>query len=149
MSLHDDGKEAHMKLQAMTAVWLLPVVSTIVASATGGITAEALTNAGRHQHAFWTMIISCILFGTGLPIAMVILVIYFHRLTTHRLPPQATRVSVFLPVEPLGQGSYSLMQLDHVAAELFPNLDNIALDKHGNVGSELATFGTAVAMIMW
>lgn len=64
-----------MKLQAMTTVWLLPVVSTIVASATGGIAAEALTNAGCHQHAFWTMIISCILLVTGLPIATVSLVI--------------------------------------------------------------------------
>ncbi|KIW46490.1 uncharacterized protein PV06_02159 [Exophiala oligosperma] len=116
ISLHDDGKEAHMKLQAMTTVWLLPVVSTIVASATGGIAAEALTNAGCHQHAFWTMIISCILLVTGLPIAT---------------------------------GSFALMRLGRVAAELFPNLDNIALDKYGNVGSELDTFGTAVAMIMW
>lgn len=41
------------------------------------------------------------------------------------------------------------MRLGRVAAELFPNLDNIALDKYGNVGSELDTFGTAVAMIMW
>jgi tellurite resistance protein TehA-like permease len=62
----------------MTAIWLLPIVATIVASASGGIVASILPSP---QHALWTLITSYILWGTGVPLAMVTLVIYFHRLT--------------------------------------------------------------------
>ena len=40
------------ELSTMTAVWLLPIVSTIVAAASGGIVAEVLPNP---QHALWTV----------------------------------------------------------------------------------------------
>jgi tellurite resistance protein TehA-like permease len=93
-------------LQSMTAVWLLPVVSTIVAAASGGIVAEILPNP---QDALWTRITSYILWGTGVPLAMVILVMYFHRLTVHLLPPREVIVSVSLPLGPLGQGGFAIM----------------------------------------
>lgn len=38
MTLHD------AKISTMTAVWLLPIVSTIVAAASGGIVADVLPN---------------------------------------------------------------------------------------------------------
>ncbi|CAD6443435.1 de0cef8f-ec8b-412b-afe1-d6da64ca230e [Sclerotinia trifoliorum] len=77
MSLHT------VELSTMTAAWLLPIVAPIVASASGGIVASVLPNP---QHALWTLIISYILFGTGFPLAMTILVIYFQRLTVYKLP---------------------------------------------------------------
>ena len=64
----------------MTAAWLLPVVSTIVAAASGAIVANVLPNP---QHALWTLMVSYVLWGTGVPLAMSILVIYFQRLTVH------------------------------------------------------------------
>src|SRR5881275_2239577 len=104
-------------LQTMTAVWLLPVVSTIVAAASGGIIAGVLPN---HHHALWTLIASYVLWGTGVPLAMVILVMYFHRLTVHRLPSREVIVSVFLPLGPLGQGGFAIIPTGHVAFQLFP-----------------------------
>lgn len=86
----------------MTAAWLLPIVSTIVAAASGGIVADVLPN----QHALWTLTVSYILWGTGVPLAMFTLVLYFQRLTVYKLPPQEVIVSVFLPLGPLGQGMY-------------------------------------------
>lgn len=51
---------------------------------------------------------------------MTVLVIYFHRLTVHKLPPREVIVSVFLPLGPLGQGGFGIMQLGKVALQTFP-----------------------------
>lgn len=87
----------------MTAAWLLPIVANVVAAASGGVVAEVLTNK---QHALWTVIISYILWGTGVPLAVVVIVVYFQRLAFYKLPPKQVMVSVFLPLGPLGQGSF-------------------------------------------
>lgn len=97
---------AHHKqseLSTMTAVWLLPVVTCVVAASSGAIVADVLPNP---QHALWTIIVSYILWGIGLPLALMIMVIYFMRLTLHKLPPKAVIVSVFLPLGPMGQGGF-------------------------------------------
>ena len=137
------------KLQTMTAVWLLPIVSTIVASASGGIVAEYLFNAGHHTHAFWTMVTSYVLWGTGVPLAMVVLVMYFHRLTVHRLPPREVIVSVFLPLGPLGQGGFGIMQLGKVARLVLPKIPGSLGGLEGAAGNDLYVFGFACAIIMW
>lgn len=87
----------------MTAVWLLPIVCCVVAAASGAIVADVLPNP---QHALWTILASYILWGIGVPLAMMVMVIYFQRLTLHKLPPKAVIVSVFLPLGPLGQGGF-------------------------------------------
>jgi hypothetical protein len=127
----------------MTAVWLLPVVSTIVAAASGGIIAGVLPN---YQHALWTLITSYILWGTGVPLAMVILVMYFHRLTVHHLPPREVIVSVFLPLGPLGQGGFAIMQLGKVAWKLFPETGSLGAQDSGKI---LYVVGFGLALIMW
>lgn len=137
------------KLQSMTAVWLLPIVSTIVASASGGIVTEALYNAGHHTHAFWTMVTSYVLWGTGVPLAMVVLVMYFHRLTVHRLPPREVIVSVFLPLGPLGQGGFAIMQLGKVARLVLPEIPGSLGGLEGTAGNDLYVIGLVVAIIMW
>jgi tellurite resistance protein TehA-like permease len=129
-------------LSGMTAVWLLPVVATIVAAATGGIVAEVLPDK---QHALWTVIVSYILWGTGFPLAMVIMVVYFFRLTTSGLPPRAVIVSVFLPLGPIGQGSFGLMQLGRVAREIFPATNTL----DAMAGSIFYNFGHYAALIIW
>ena len=91
------------ELSTMTAAWLLPIVATIVAAASGNIVAEVLPNP---NHALWTVIVSYVLWGTGVPLAMFVLVIYFQRLTVHKPPPREVIVSVFLPLGPLGQGGF-------------------------------------------
>jgi len=130
------------KLESLTAVWLLPIVSTIVASASGGIVAAALPNP---QHALWTLITSYVLLGTGLPLALVVLVMYFHRLTMYRLPPREVIVSVFLPLGPLGQGGFAIMQLGKVAKSIFPTTHTLITGS----GNTLYTLGFVVAIILW
>ncbi len=151
MTIHSSSNNNTPKLQGMTAVWLLPVVSTIVASASGGIVAQYLDEAGRHDHAFWTMVVSYVLWGTGVPLAMVILVMYFHRLTVHKLPPREVIVSVFLPLGPLGQGGFAIMQLGKVARLVLPHIAGSlgGLGKSGEGGADLYMFGFVVAIVMW
>ncbi|KAI9832804.1 MAG: hypothetical protein M1819_004024 [Sarea resinae] len=132
-------------LSSMTAIWLLPVVSTIVAAASGGIVANALPNP---QHALWTLIISYVLWGTGVPLAMVILSLYFLRLTVHHLPPREAIVSVFLPLGPLGQGGFAIMQLGTVAMKTFPNTGTLS-EQTTHAGEILYVVGWLVALIMW
>jgi tellurite resistance protein TehA-like permease len=91
------------QLSSMTAVWLLPIVSCVVAASSGAIVADVLPNP---QHALWTVLVSYVLWGIGVPLAMMVMVIYLQRLTLHKLPPKAVIVSVFLPLGPLGQGGY-------------------------------------------
>ena len=129
----------------MTAAWLLPIVAPIVAAATGGIVADVLSDAER---AVWTVVVSYILWGTGVPLAMGLLVIYFQRLTVHKLPAREVIVSVFLPLGPLGQGGFAVMQLGKVAARIFTEtrtLNTVA----GNAGEILYVVGWLVALVMW
>lgn len=127
----------------MTAAWLLPVVATIVAAASGGIVAEVLPNPA---HALWTLVLSYILWGTGVPLAMTILVIYFHRLTMHSLPAREVIVSVFLPLGPLGQGAFGIMQLGKVARKVLPTTNTLGTSSSGDV---LYIIGWLMALIMW
>ncbi len=118
------------------------IVPTIVVSATGGIVAEVLPN---RQHALWTITINYILWGIGVPLAMATLVIYFERLTLDKLPPRNTIVSCFLPLGPLGQGAFAIMQLGKVSMQLLSKT-KILISLAGQI---LYFVGFLVALIMW
>lgn len=130
----------------MTAAWLLPIVAPIVAAASGGIVAAVLPNP---QHALWTVVISYILWGCAVPLAMVVLTIYFQRLTMHHLPPREVIVSVFLPLGPLGQGAFGIMQLGSVALDLFPTTSSVPLIEALLAGQIFYTVGLFLGILMW
>ncbi|KAJ5392483.1 hypothetical protein N7509_007973 [Penicillium cosmopolitanum] len=135
-----NGSETH--LSSMTAVWLLPIVSCIVAASSGAVVAEILPN---EQYALWTVIASYVLWGMGLPLALMVMVIYLMRLTLHKLPPKAVIVSVFLPLGPLGQGGYGAMKLGQCAQLIFPQTKTLEQSS----GSTFYTLGFLVALILW
>ena len=126
----------------MTAAWLLPIVACVVAAASGGVVASVLPNA---NHAIITITISYVLWGMGVPLALVVLAMYFHRLAIHKLPPQEVIVSVFLPLGPLGQGGYAAMQLGIQASNIFPRTKTL----HPMAGEVLYNLGVMIAMILW
>ena len=47
------------------------------------------------------------------------LLICSRRLTAHKLPAHDVTMSVFLPLGPLGQGGFGVMQLGKVAVQVF------------------------------
>lgn len=132
----------------MTAAWLLPIVAPIVAAASGGIVAEVLPNP---QHALWTVLTSYILWGTGVPLAMAVLVIYFQRLTVHKLPAREVIVSVFLPLGPLGQGGFAIMQLGKVCMSTFPLTNTLPAVSNtgGKPGDIIYVMSWLTALVMW
>ena len=144
MSLH------HNELHTMTAVWLIPIVSTIVCAASGSVVASILI-ATSPSHALWTTLVSYILWGSGLPFALGILVIYFHRLTIHSLPPREVIVSVFLPLGPLGQGGFGIANLGKVTLALFPITHTLpaAGDAGLMAGQILYVLGFISALVLW
>lgn len=89
----------------MGAAWLLPIVACVVAAASGSIVAEVLL-LPHPQYALGILVASYFLWGVGVPLALMVIVIYLMRLTIHKMPAKALIVSTFLPLGPLGQGGY-------------------------------------------
>ncbi|EMD37557.1 hypothetical protein CERSUDRAFT_114196 [Gelatoporia subvermispora B] len=95
-------------ISKMTAVWLLPVVSLIVASSSGGLMANALR---EHSHtlALLTTAFSFTMVLIGLSLAIMIITVYLLRLIIHGPPDPSLILSAFITLGPLGQGGYSLL----------------------------------------
>ncbi|KAF4978697.1 hypothetical protein FZEAL_4966 [Fusarium zealandicum] len=133
-----------IKLSSMNASWLLPIVADIVASATGAIVANVLPN---QQHALWTVITSYVLWGTGVPTAIVVLSMYYSRLMFHDLPPKEIAASCFIPLGPLGQGAAGVQLLGQVSLKLFTN--NEFIPAAPIAGQFFYVAGILMALIMW
>ncbi|RCI03848.1 hypothetical protein CU098_012707 [Rhizopus stolonifer] len=107
----------HHRLESMNGTWLLPIVPAVVTAASGGLLAQHI-NVTR---GMVVLIMSFIMMGMGLFLALSIIVIYFYRLAIHKLPPKEVIVSSFLPLGPLGQGAYGMIQLGLASDRLLGN----------------------------
>ncbi|KAF9227492.1 hypothetical protein BS17DRAFT_775604 [Gyrodon lividus] len=106
-------------LSKMAAVWLLPVVTLIVASSTGGLLSSALrsqstTLALLTTGASFTMVI------IGLSLAIMMITVYLVRLIVYGPPDANLILSAFVVLGPLGQGGYSLLVNGADLAALLP-----------------------------
>jgi tellurite resistance protein TehA-like permease len=106
----------------MFAVWLLPVVTLIVASSSGGVLCSALKDVSP-SHALVTVTFSVAILTIGLSLALMMLTVYLLRLIVYGLPPGATIISVFLPLGPTGQAGYSLLLIGRAFKSLLPLSD--------------------------
>ncbi|KAI0522078.1 voltage-dependent anion channel-domain-containing protein [Xylaria bambusicola] len=135
-------------LGKMTAGWLLPIVAPIVAAATGSVVASVLDP----DRALVTILTSYVILGTGLPAALSIIVIYFIRVATKKLPPTEHMVSTFLPLGPLGQGGFAAQKLGEQALRIFPLTSTLpAINEQGRLhaGEVLYTMGFLTAVTLW
>lgn len=140
-------------LNQVSGVWFLPVVSTIVASATGGLVAEHLPPS----HAKLTLTVCWILWGTGFGLAFLLMSLYYARQAIHKIPPAQLIVSTFLPLGPCGQGAFALLQLSSVLYKLSKNTDSalgsMATTPNDDVAQMMATAIYAVtvpiALVIW
>ena len=108
-----------------------------MAAATGSIVANVLDDSRAHI----TLTVSYIIWGAGLPLAMLVMVLYYQRLVLYKLPPREVIVSVFLPLGPLGQGSFAIQNLGKVA------LKTSFISARG--GEIFYYAGIFVGLIMW
>ncbi|KKA27942.1 hypothetical protein TD95_001214, partial [Thielaviopsis punctulata] len=140
-------------LHTITGGIMLPIVPTVVASSTGALVSSILPSP---MHSQITIVTSYVLWGLGVSFSMVIIALYFHRLTVHSLPSRELIVSVFLPVGPLGQGGFGIQKLGSEALRVFPQtglLRGILSDgvSDGSViaGRFFFLAGLLVGLVMW
>lgn len=135
---HNEG----FAMEKMTAAWLLPVVPAVVVGATGGLMATVL----EPENALITIVTSYALWGMGMGQSMLVIALYMQRLMAYKLPAAEVIVSAFLPLGPLGQGSYGIVQLARVGLTVFP-----AVDFAGSTSSARPIFDISVVfgLIIW
>jgi tellurite resistance protein TehA-like permease len=91
-------------LAELTALYLIPIVSVVIAATSGGLVAGAIPD---HNHQLWTLVISYIFWGIGTPLSWIILTLYFLRMTLHKPLQREVIVSLLLPIGPLGLSGFS------------------------------------------
>lgn len=106
-------------LSKMTAVWLLPFVTLVVASSTGGLLSNALKDKSPTV-ALVTTGFSFVMVAIGLSFAAMIICIYLLRLITAGPPDAGLILSAFVILGPLGQGGFSLLVNGQDLSELLP-----------------------------
>jgi tellurite resistance protein TehA-like permease len=104
-------------IETITAPLLLPIVSTVVGGASGGIIAKALSPFDPTL-ARSIVIVSYVVLGTGIPIAMFFTTLWLYRTAIVGLPAPGALPSLFLPLGPCGQGAFGLVLLGHVVRDL-------------------------------
>jgi C4-dicarboxylate transporter/malic acid transport protein len=103
------------RMERMTAVWLLPIVASEVAAASGALLVPHLSPS----EAFTVLILSYALWAFSVPLAMSILVILLLRLALHKLPERDMAASGWLALGPIGTGALALLLLGDDAAAVF------------------------------
>ena len=132
----------HLTLDKMTGAWLMPVVTTIVAAAAGSVVAAVIPA----QHAMTVIAVSYVFFGMGMGTALLITVLYFHRLTVYHLPDSEVIVSAFLPLGPLGQGAFVLIRLAQAGQKSFAVTGFLGSE---NAADIVFVISTIVALMLW
>ncbi|CDO69364.1 hypothetical protein BN946_scf184961.g6 [Trametes cinnabarina] len=136
-------------LNRLTAHWLLPVVTLIVISSTGGIMAPALVKLHPGQ-ALLTLTVSLVLVSIGVGLAMMILTMYLLRLIVHGVPQDANVMSVFIPLGPMAQGGYCILLLGQGYRQVLPlNYGDSHVLRQSNVGDIIAVISLATALVLW
>ncbi|KAM0202596.1 hypothetical protein ACHAPQ_004731 [Fusarium lateritium] len=131
-------------LDQVNPSWLFPVIADIVASGSGAIVANVLPD---DQHAIWTVITSYVLWGTSVPMAIIILAMYYNRLMIHDCLPGQVAVTSFIAIGPLGQGAAAIQLLGGVALKLFSRNNFIPMAPIA--GQFFYLTGILTALIMW
>ncbi|KAI0088030.1 voltage-dependent anion channel-domain-containing protein [Irpex rosettiformis] len=135
-------------LSKMTAIWLLPVVTFIVASSTGGILAPALLEHSRY-HALITLTVSAFMVFVGLSLAFMIFSAYILRLITCGVPPGASVISTFIPLGPMGQGGYSMLLLGQGFRAVLPLSNSSQVLSDPRTGETLNVICVAAGFVLW
>ncbi|KAK9857967.1 hypothetical protein WJX84_001334 [Apatococcus fuscideae] len=98
------------------------------------------------HHPVQSMFIGTFPMGLSTIISSIVLMAVPERLMAYKLPAAEVIVSAFLPLGPLGQGSYGIVQLSRVGLTVFPQVNFV-----GSVSSAQAIFDISVVfgLIVW
>lgn len=102
---------------SLAPTWLLPIVACVVAAASGGVVADTLAPFNPAL-ARSTLFVSWAVWGSGVPIALMIIALLIYRFASGGPPAAPALASVFLPLGPCGQGSFGIITLGVVTRDL-------------------------------
>ncbi|EJF58632.1 hypothetical protein DICSQDRAFT_172828 [Dichomitus squalens LYAD-421 SS1] len=136
-------------LERITAVWLLPVVTLIVASSTGGVLAASLIEYSITA-TLATLVFATALVTMGLTLAFMMLSLYFLRLALYGVPRHAEVASVFIPLGPLGQGAYSILLLGSGYNSVLPlHSGTSTILRQQDIGRIINVMTLAISLVLW
>ncbi|KAF8658254.1 hypothetical protein AX16_002030 [Volvariella volvacea WC 439] len=136
------------KLESMTTVWLLPVVTLIVASSSGGIISLALQTYS-FKGALVTITISVFIVTVGFSLAFMILSVYLLRLILYGLPSGISILSVFLPLGPTGQAGFGVMLIGQSLEALLPIIGSSPFLSAQSTGEIIQVFTVCTSFMLW
>jgi tellurite resistance protein TehA-like permease len=102
-----------VKCSSIEAVFLNRpcAVPLITEAAVGSTLCKLLLAQNRHTYCLTLLIASYLCAGIGMLLAAAVIVLYLQRLLLHHLPPREVIVSSWLPVGPIGQGGFAIIEL--------------------------------------
>jgi tellurite resistance protein TehA-like permease len=133
----------------MLPVWLLPVVTFVVASSSGGILAAPLQEFSP-SHALITVVFSIFMVTIGLSLSFMILTIYYLRLMVYGLPEGATILSSFLPLGPIGQAGFSILLIGKNVKSLLPlTYGDSEILRASTTGDTINVICLCISIVLW
>lgn len=96
----------HTEPSNISMTFLLPVVTLMVTSSSGGIVTPDLPHL---QLKIISMVVSFIMWAIAVVLAFIVVSVNFWRLFVHKIPASGQVFTMFLPIGFLGQGSYSIL----------------------------------------
>lgn len=146
--LHAMMVEQKHTLDTMTTLWLLPAISLIVASSTGGLLSTAL-KAHSMQFAILTALFSLTMVIIGLSLALMMITVYLARLVISGPPEKLLVLSAFVALGPFGQGGYSLLINGQNLSEILPLNVSDTFPEGAPGGQMIFLFCLCGAYILW
>ena len=132
----------------MTAMWLLPVVTLIVASSSGGVLCGPIQEYSQ-LHALQTLTVSIFMVAVGFSLALMILTIYFMRLIIHGLPRGTSTLSVFLPLGPTSQSGYAILLIGQNINKLLPFSSQSTFLNSSSTGAVVEVVSICISFLLW
>lgn len=126
--------EHELSSETMVGSWLLPVVPPIVASVPAALLSATWPQAIRGD----MLGLAYALLGVGVILAGIIIVIFYSRLTIHKVPEGTLVTTTWLVIGPLGQSIAGIIALGGAARSVWPQF-----------GHGLATAGLAYGILVW
>ncbi|KAI9443569.1 voltage-dependent anion channel [Lactarius indigo] len=139
-------------LRDMTALWLLPVVTLVVASSGGGELAQALAEYST-TGALTTLASATCTLSAGLALASALLIAYLLRLLQHGFPSNTAAaagvLSACVPLGPMGQAGVAALLLGEGARVLLPRSQAQFFEANEGAAQAVYAVCVCVALALW
>lgn len=138
---------------AIAPTLLLPIVSTVVAAASGTVVGTAMLPYDPALSRS-TLYVSFIVWGTGVPLAMMVITIIMYKTITVGPPKLGAVMASFLPLGPCGQGSYGIVSMGILARKLVwehntPLLPKLDMDANRTIADGIYAGCLCTALVLW